>query len=139
MIILDNTRGAWWLAKLKNPKPGFRSEGYIPSNYVAVLNSNESFDWFVGQANSSESYSQTHSSYFNGLSLKTSHFGTSHFWKIQDMSVKWLQMTVQEIFYWTFSKYPRQLAERDLNQNPIGTFLIRNGNLFWKTFSRWAC
>lgn len=70
LIILDNTRGAWWLAKLKNPKPGFRSEGYIPSNYVAVLNSNESFDWFVGQ-------------------------------------------------------YPRQLAERDLNQNPIGTFLIR--------------
>ena len=52
MIILDNTRGAWWLAKLKNPKPGFRNEGYIPSNYVAVLNSNESFDWFVGQENS---------------------------------------------------------------------------------------
>ena len=138
MIILDNTRGAWWLAKLKNPKPGFRSEGYIPSNYVAVLNSNESFDWFVGQANSSESYSQNHT-VRNVICLKTSHFRTSHFWTIQGVTVKWLKMTVQEIFHWTFLKYPRQLAERDLNQNPIGTFLIRNGNLFWKTFSRWAC
>lgn len=51
LIILDNTRGAWWLAKHKNPPPGFitRSQGYIPSNYVARLNSNESFSWFVGQ------------------------------------------------------------------------------------------
>lgn len=54
LIILDNTRGAWWLAKHKNPPPsGYphtqRSQGYIPSNYVARLNSNESFSWFVGQ------------------------------------------------------------------------------------------
>ena len=49
-MILDNTRGAWWLAKHQNQPPGYqRTQGYIPSNYVARMNTNESFPWFVGQ------------------------------------------------------------------------------------------
>lgn len=47
--ILDNTRGAWWLAELILSKNHIGQHGYIPSNYVAQLNSNESFLWYVGR------------------------------------------------------------------------------------------
>lgn len=49
LMVLDNTRGAWWLAKHVNPRPGCQSEGFIPSNYVAPVNSNRAHSWFVGK------------------------------------------------------------------------------------------
>merc|ERR1712130_679121 len=50
IVVLDNTRGAWWLAELVTPKRvGRKKSGYIPSNYIAKLNSIESFPWYIGQ------------------------------------------------------------------------------------------
>jgi hypothetical protein len=50
LVIIDNTRGAWWLARHLNPPPiGAREQGYIPSNYVAKFDSLDSKPWFLGQ------------------------------------------------------------------------------------------
>ncbi|KAK6179772.1 hypothetical protein SNE40_012057 [Patella caerulea] len=43
--ILNDTQGDWWYAKSKTSK----SEGYIPSNYVAKIKSLESEPWYFGK------------------------------------------------------------------------------------------
>lgn len=43
--ILNDTQGDWWFAKSKTSK----SEGYIPSNYVAKLKSIEAEPWYFGK------------------------------------------------------------------------------------------
>ncbi|XP_064625819.1 proto-oncogene tyrosine-protein kinase Yrk-like isoform X1 [Lineus longissimus] len=44
MEIIDDKDRDWWLARHMS----HRSEGYIPSNYVAPEDSLESYDWFLG-------------------------------------------------------------------------------------------
>jgi fyn-related kinase len=43
--ILNDTQGDWWFARSKASK----SEGYIPSNYVAKLKSIEAEPWYFGK------------------------------------------------------------------------------------------
>lgn len=43
--IINDTQGDWWYARSKTSK----SEGYIPSNYVAKLKSLESEAWYFGK------------------------------------------------------------------------------------------
>ncbi|RWS26809.1 tyrosine-protein kinase Src42A-like protein [Leptotrombidium deliense] len=45
LIIINDTQGDWWFAKSKATK----KEGYIPSNYVAKLESIEAEPWYFGK------------------------------------------------------------------------------------------
>lgn len=45
LIILNDTQGDWWFARSKATK----LEGYIPSNYVAKLESIEAEPWYFGK------------------------------------------------------------------------------------------
>ncbi|RWS06212.1 Tyrosine-protein kinase Src42A-like protein [Dinothrombium tinctorium] len=45
LLIINDTQGDWWFAKSKASK----QEGYIPSNYVAKLESIEAEPWYFGK------------------------------------------------------------------------------------------
>merc|ERR1719431_2509423 len=45
LIIIDDNQGDWWYARSKSTS----REGYIPSNYIAKLQSIEAESWYFGK------------------------------------------------------------------------------------------
>ncbi|KAK3581838.1 hypothetical protein CHS0354_025291 [Potamilus streckersoni] len=48
--LIDNSDSDWWLARHTDPRyTNTRTEGYVPRNYVAVEDSLEAQEWFMGK------------------------------------------------------------------------------------------